>query len=306
MATRAHTVPKFYLNGFSAPRSERDRDPFVWVGSLTTGEVTKRSPKNTSISRGLYDGPGGFETPGTTIEAHLSKIESAASKAIRKFAAADIRSETTIPPELSRFLAWQAARTPGWMEAEQKWVDDTKSISPRQFVEPPPEGFDRIKHRNRPMLLEDPKTGERRHVTAKEEFETLQGQGWKWILSHEDRLELLHLQAWYFQKRHFPRLSWVRLHPPEDEYFITSDRGVAWIVDGYADTPPSVLKHPSARLFAPLTRQLALVGRHGTAALDVTLREVNRIIAFTASHWIAGPTAEVVRQALTDRHDPRH
>jgi hypothetical protein len=37
MSTRAHTVPKFYLNGFVAPGSQHERDPFVWVGSLMRG-----------------------------------------------------------------------------------------------------------------------------------------------------------------------------------------------------------------------------------------------------------------------------
>ena len=78
VSTRAHTAPKFYLNGFLAPGTH-ERNPFVWLGSLTTGEIVKRSPKNISISRGLYDGRGGFEEADATIEAHLSKIESAAS-----------------------------------------------------------------------------------------------------------------------------------------------------------------------------------------------------------------------------------
>jgi hypothetical protein len=86
MSTRAHTVPKFYLNEFVAPESEGDRDPFVWVGSLSTLAIKRRSPKNISIARGLYDGPGGFAEPRSTIEAHLAKIEGAASVAIRKFA----------------------------------------------------------------------------------------------------------------------------------------------------------------------------------------------------------------------------
>jgi hypothetical protein len=45
VSTRAHTVPKFYLNGFVAPGSEHEQNPSVWVGSLTTGEITKRSPE---------------------------------------------------------------------------------------------------------------------------------------------------------------------------------------------------------------------------------------------------------------------
>jgi hypothetical protein len=77
VSTRAHTVPKFYLNGFVAPGSEREQNPSMWVGSLTSGEITRRSPKNISISCGLYDGRGGFDEQDTTLEAHLAKIESA-------------------------------------------------------------------------------------------------------------------------------------------------------------------------------------------------------------------------------------
>jgi hypothetical protein len=163
----------------------------------------------------------------------------------------------------------------------------------------------------RPMCLEDPNTGERREVTAEDEFHALRRLGWnrlgwKWILQRDDHLELLHLQAWYFQVRHFPRLSWVRLEPPHGEYFITSDRSVAWLADGYADTPPAALRHPTAQVVAPLTGTTALVGRHGTTPLSVTPREVNRFVAFAASDWIARPTSDVVRQALIDRRDPRH
>jgi hypothetical protein len=57
-------------------------------------KIRRRSPKNISIARGLYDGPGGFDETGASIEAHLAKIESAAAPAIRKFAAAELgRSE---------------------------------------------------------------------------------------------------------------------------------------------------------------------------------------------------------------------
>lgn len=143
-------------------------------------------------------------------------------------------------------------------------------------------------------------------VTSADEFHALHSAGWKWILRRDDHLELLHLQAWYFQIRHFPRLSWVRLQPPDREYFITSDRSAAWLADGYADTPSAALRHPNAQVAAPLTRKTALVGRHGAAALSVTPREINRFIPFAASGWIDGPTADVVRKALIDRRDPRH
>jgi len=191
------------------------------------------------------------------------------------------------------------------MEVEQQWANEPWDPE-NEVVEPPPQGFENVGNRMRPMCLEDPKTGARREVTVEEEFKAYRKQGWKWIFRRDDHLELLHMQAWYFQVRHFPRLSWVRLQPPDNEFFITSDRSVAWLADGYADTPPAALRHPTAQVFAPLTRKVALVGRHGDRKLDVTPREINHRVAFAASDWIAGPTSDVVRQALTDRRGVQH
>src|SRR5260370_32737916 len=151
MGTRAHTVPKFYLHGFVALGSDGSRDPFVWVGSLATGEITRRSPKNISIARSLYDGQGGLSEPGETIEAHLAKIESAASMAIRKFAATRIGEGGPIPPEITRFLAWQAARTPGWMGLVQQWANEPLADPELEVVEPPPPGVEKVRDRTRPM-----------------------------------------------------------------------------------------------------------------------------------------------------------
>lgn len=122
------------------------------------------------------------------------------------------------------------------------------------------------------------------------------------MLRRDDHLEMLHLQAWYFQVRHFPRLSWIRLDAPAGEWFITSDRGVAWLADGYADTPPAALRHATVQVVAPLTRRIALVGRHETSKLEVTPRQVNRLVAFAASNWVAGPTSDTVEKALADRN----
>ncbi len=303
LSTRAHTVPRFYLGRFVAPESESGRDPFVWLGSVSTGEIKRRSPKNISTARGIYDGPGALTGSDETIEAHLAKIESDASLAISKFAAVPVGQALSLPPEITRFLAWQAARTPGWMKLEQHWVNDLPFDPKAELLEPPPPGFEKIGDRFRPLCLEEPGTGVQREATTQEEFEQYRKRGWKWVLRRDDHLEMLHFEAWYFQVRHFPRLSWVRLQPPDDEFFVTSDRGVAWLVDGLADVPPAALRHPTAQVVAPLTRSVALVGRHSTSALNVTPREVNRLIACLASEWVAGPTSEIVHQALADRDE---
>jgi len=188
----------------------------------------------------------------------------------------------------------------------QKWANEAPEEL-NAVMESPPEGFERISDRRRPVCVENPNTGERREIFDQEEFDAHRQQGWKWVLRRDDYLEALHVQAWYFQVRHFPRLTWSRLLAPAGECFITSDRVVTWLVDGSADTPPGALKSATAQVVAPLTRSIALVGQHGRHRLGVTPREINRFVAFTASEWIAGPTREPVAQALIDcaRAPPR-
>jgi hypothetical protein len=296
VATRAHTVPKFLLRGFAAP-TPVNHEPFVWVASLKTGELVRRSPKNISIARGFYDGPGGFSDSNASIEAHLAKIESEAAAALKRMVAQGDQP-AFVPPEIWRFVSWQAARSPGWLDVEQQLANERWDGT---VVEPPPAGFEKIASRTRSLLLEAPDGTESREVNSEDEFHRLRGLGWKWILRRDDRLEAMHVQAWYFQVRHFPRLDWVQLTAPAGECFITSDRGAAWLVEGYADTPPAALRDPNAQVVAPLTASLALIGRHGNRPLNVTSREVNRFVAFASNDWIAGPDRAVLEQALADR-----
>lgn len=303
--TRAHTVPRFYLSGFTARDMEAQHEPFVWVCSLETGEITKRAPRsrktNLWIMRGAYDGPGGFISPKKSLEKHLAGIEQDAAIAIGDLASTPPSNGVVIAPAIWRFLAWQAARTPGWMELVQKWIDEDAVDG--EVVEPPPPGLEQAMHRTRPLRLVNPQGDQFRETVDLEEIDTLRKQGWKIVLQRDDHLEMMHIQAWYFQVRFFPRFSWRRLNAPEGEHFITSDRGVSWIVDGFADTPPAALRHPTAVIVAPLTKRVALIGRHEDGPLEITARNVNRLVAFASSKWIAGPTRMTVEQAMQDRTD---
>jgi hypothetical protein len=135
---------------------------------LRSGELSRKSPKNLSIVRGLYDDQGGFIEPEATIEGHLARIESAAATAIKKFAANPIGNGVGVPSEIWRFLAWQAVRTPGWMEFLERWIRENPSVSEADVVEPPPSGFKTAVRRERPICLEDPATGMPHKVTGGE------------------------------------------------------------------------------------------------------------------------------------------
>jgi hypothetical protein len=276
-------------------------EPWLWVGDIGTGEIERRAPKNVGTQSGYYDEPGGLANEDARLEDHLARIESDAARALRELASRSRGARGAIPAAITRFLAWQAARTPAFHMLFERWISEASMHERDLELEPPPDGFERIAPRDRPKTLVDP-TGAQRDVSSPGELRELLRTGWRWVPSQADRLELTHLQAWYLQVRHFPRLSWVVLDAPEGWQFITSDRPVAWGFDGLSDAPPFLLRHPSVMVLAPLNRSLALVAHHG--ALDgtsVTTTFVNGVIAYLARKWIAGSAREVIETALEDR-----
>jgi hypothetical protein len=302
LATRAHTVPKFYLNGFVGDRIKHGEEPYLWIGTIADGKIVRKAPKNVSVHAGYYDGPGALVERDALLENHLARIESAAAKEIQKFVRTPAQEKSNLPAEIARFLAWQAARTPGWIGLVQEWANEPILLTGVTLVEPPPSGVEKIKESTRPVTLVNPTTGEKRRV-ASEQIDSLLNSGWKWEFSEEDRLEAIHMQAWYFQVRHFPRLKWTRLTAPNEDQFLTSDRAVSWLADGYADAPPSALRHHAAEVVAPLTKNVALIGRNSDREVGLTARQFNLRVAMCASKWIAGPTQEVVQSALLDRQE---
>ena len=183
------------------------------------------------------------------------------------------------------------------------WEDIMGEWDPNEvpnLVEPPPSGIENGKDRARTISLKHMDTGETRAATF-EDYKRLFEQRWRWVPSTADRLEMIHMQAWYFQVRHFPRLHWRLISPPSGMSFITSDRGVSWSADGEYHVSPSALRHPSAEVIAPLTANLALLGRAAAVSTPVSADEVNARIALSAVAWIAGASEHVVYEALRAR-----
>lgn len=173
-------------------------------------------------------------------------------------------------------------------ELMAEWMCDTGT---GELVEPPPDGFDRIPLIGRQHVLTGP-DGETTTTADPTEMTALFAQGWSPTLSATDFSELVHLNAWYFQVRHFPRLSWVvATAPASSPGFVIGDRPVLWRVGTQYDLPPSVLRLPEAMVYAPLTNRRALIGHHLLVSppTTVTPAEVNHATAAAAQRWIAGP-----------------
>jgi hypothetical protein len=298
MADRHHYVAQFHLRGFLDPESIGSRDPWLWMGDCADGEVRRRSPQNLGWKRGLYDQPGAFSSPDANLEEHLAEqIEGPAAAALYAFVTRTPGSRGPVPPEIGRYVAWAASRTPAMREHFQAWLDSLPADLP--MVERPPQWMLDTEDRIRPHRMEHPVLGVRDDVLPSE-VASLQTGGWKLVLNDRDFGELLHLQAYYLLDRHFPRLQWCLLDAPPGAQFVIGDRPVVWGIAGDLSVTPAALRLGDAQLVVPLTSTVAWFaqGPAGERPNAVTPTEVNGVIAAGASDWIAGPTREVVLEAL--------
>jgi len=305
MAGKQHYVSQFHLRRFLDPDSASGRAPWLWVGEIATRTVKRRAPKNLGWARAMFDGPGGFEESAKTIETFLAtEVEAPAAEALISFCNAGSGNRRELPLAVMRYLAWAAARNLTMAELQQRWVHEWNPKN-KAIVEPPPLGIEKIQDRERHLTFEHP-TLETRNDISSADVEGLIEAGWKWKLSRDDLLKMMHMQAWYFQVRHFPRMKWSVLDAPEGESFVLGDRPVAWGFKDDLSAAPNMLRHPDVQLFAPLSRTIALFAHNADyqPPIGVPRRSmispelVNAAVAAAANNWIVGSEESTVREAL--------
>jgi hypothetical protein len=303
MGSRHHYVSQFHLRGFTDLAVSKPQEPWLWVGDCASGLIKRRAPKNLAWSTNLFARPGGLADREASLEAFLAThVEGPAAFGLRGLASRPQGGRSDIPAELGLYLAWAAARSLSMRQLYQEWIDDLP-VPPEPLVqETRPAGFERVAPIARLHCMEHPVLGIRKDVPSGE-VDLLRRQGWRFLLLDNDFLELVHLQAWYFQVQFFPRLHWIILDAPHGGHFIIGDRPVVWGFEGAVDEQPRSLRHSDVQLFAPLTRSLALFAHHPSvpAPRAIAYLDVNRVIASAAHDWIAGPTREVVAEALAPR-----
>lgn len=297
--SRQHYVSRFHLSAFCDPASTGTPDPWLWVGSTTDQSVRRRSPKNVAAVPGLFDGPGGFSEPGASLETFLANsVEGPAATALRRLLHSTLIEQ--LPPEVMRYLAWAASRSLPMQRLEADWATRYRPTLSGPMAEPPPPALAVLQSRHRSIRLIHPVLGERREISSQAADEFLD-DGWIPDSTEQSNfLEGVHIQAYYFQVRWFPRLRWFTLRPPQGQYFVIGDRPVGWGVPGCLDAPPCCLRDEAAFLVAPLSHSLVLVGRNDSTPWEVTPSQVNALLAAWAHDWIAGPREDVVADALRD------
>ena len=306
MGTRDHYVSRFFLAGFTDLSGPANHEPWLWIGSIDTGLIVRRAPKNVGWSRNLFSAPGGLLDPSDRLERFLAEeVEGPAAPVLRKFVAAPLREQRDIPAELVRFLAWLAARSLAMRDLFEGWIDSLPTDG-ADLVEPPPPGWEKISPgRERFLTMEHP-SGRVRTDVRSGEIEDLRGAGWRWRFSQDDFLEMVNVQALYFQARWFPRFSWKILDAPPGSVFVTGDRPAVWGVDGDWSVPPAALRDGHAEMVIPLSRSRALFASNPQRDRvgPIAPAAINRAIALGAGSWIAGCTEQSVRDALEVRGGP--
>jgi hypothetical protein len=277
-------------------------DPWLWQGYVSDGSIKRRAPKNMAWKRSLFDGPGGLQNRNSSLESFLAReVEAPAAAAMKTLCNSGRSNLSNIPPPVMRYLAWAAARSLPMMQLFAEWAQMSEPGEEWQLAESPPEGLLSAGLLRRDVEMIHPLFGKRKWA-ANTNFDTLIKEGWTPDYSDsENFLESVHMQAYCFQTRFFPRFRWFTLRPPNGEFFIIADRAVGWAADGYVDAPPACLRHPSAYVIAPISKTLLVVGRHTRLPWSVTPSRINGIVACWAHEWVAGPTREVVEEALTVR-----
>ena len=301
MSAQHHYISQFHLKQFTDPDSLNTEVPWLWQGFVPDGPVNRRAPKKVGRRPGMFDGPGGLADRDSTIESFLAnEVEGPAAKAIKELCRRSPDSGAEIAPPLSRYLAWAAARSLPMQQLENFW--GKKGIGRNDDgVESPPEGLLSGTDMQRDVQMCHPTLGCRVFPAGSDLAQTT-AEGWYPDMTERvNFLEGVHIQAYYFQARFFPRFNWFALHAPEGYFFIIANRAVGWAADGYVNAPPSCLRDPSAYVLAPISRSLVLVGRHSTEKWNVSPDRINAIITCWAHDWIAGPTRATVDAALKSR-----
>ena len=297
--SRQHYVSRFHLSAFCDPASTGTRDPWLWIGSTADQSVRRRSPKNVATVPGMFDGPGGFSEPEASLETFLANdVEGPAAAALRRLLQST--SIEHLPPEVMRYLAWAASRSLPMQRLEADWASRYRPTLNGPMAEPLPPALAALQPRHRSIRLIHPVLGERREISSQAAEEFLD-DGWIPDSTEQSNfLEGVHIQAYYFQVRWFPRLRWFTLRPPQGQYFVIGDRPVGWGVPECLHAPPCCLRHEAAFLVAPLSHSLVLVGRNSSTPWEVTPSQVNALLTAWAHDWIAGPREDVVADALRD------
>lgn len=161
----------------------------------------------------------------------------------------------------------------------------------------------------RPFEFEHISSGNRERISLAEALERVNDPAWQMLVTQDQHLDVIRLQAHLFRSEHFPHMKWVRATAPPGYHFVTSDRPVCWdILGAGARDSPAALRHPLAELTVALDVGHALVAGHDSR--DILTRswnvaEINERTCAGAERYIYGPQRSEISSLLLFRQGQR-
>jgi hypothetical protein len=108
-----HYITRGYLSGFCDPETPERQMPWIWIGHLQEGRVTRRAPKNVATRPNYYS----VERDGRAehaAEQLLSTIESNGVPILRKIRSGQFALSDEERAHLALFMGFMVTRTPGF------------------------------------------------------------------------------------------------------------------------------------------------------------------------------------------------
>ena len=302
MATKDHYVSKFHISKFVDPSVPIGQSDWTWVVRKEQAIVKRKSPSNFAWKRGMFSKMSLNIDPPMNMEKYLSeKIEGPASSKLIQMESLSSFSNFTVPEEITRYLAWAAARSLSMQELYQKWFDS----APSDIQEMPMEGefawMSKCKRISRSHRME--KDGEVQFVFT-ENVDEFRRNGWRFVMEGDDVAETIHLQA-ILLRNAFAKLCWAVISAPPRNYFVLGDRPVFWKMKEKFDCEPKWLQHEDILVVAPLTKNFALIGAKSLDHIPSRLSapHLNYMSMTAARHWVAGPTQQCINEMLVFSFD---
>jgi len=219
-----HYVPQFYLRQFLDPASVGTPDPWVWVGDLEPGEVSRRAPRNLANRAGYYSIPGGTTVAETeAVERLFQQMETAAAPIVRKLNGG---VDTLTPQEWSDllyFAAFLAVRTPSVRDNFEHFFSDVAEMMLGMSAMHPAHFADTWQKAN-PERTYTPQELEqiRQDLLKKDAFKIRARPILSLVAAFDGAKDTIYPV--------FMQMPWVILRPSiANSFFLTSDTPVGWV-----------------------------------------------------------------------------
>ena len=267
-----HTVPKFYLEGFT------DDNGVIWVYDLMNQSLRPQTPKNTAVRTKYYTGTDEQGRSILEFDDLLSTIEGQTKPIIDKLANREelTDEEYTI---FSYFLGYMMVRVPVWKgKMEAMFIEETKKVLALMYGT--------LDASEKTLKMHESATKTKSKIDAKTMHEFYKSGEWELKPSKNFTLGTM-ADVGRSLAQPFYNLEWKILHAAKKGHFLTSDNPLSILSSHDFDSdarPQGGILEPQVYKFMPLNKKACLhIGYEQNFSIshEIISRKLMRIVNST-------------------------